>query len=108
MSTLSGSGVTETNTYNALGQLATRVTGGYTSNLLYDPDGQWTGEYNSTGGYWWGQYVRLGGRVVAFNSQGTNNTVFLHKDLENTTRMVTGPSGSLIQDHVLSVGPVLA
>ena len=52
------------------------------------------------GGYWWGQYVRLGGRVVAFNSQGTSNTVFLHKDLETSTHLVTGPSGSILQDQV--------
>ena len=37
--------------------------------------------------------------MVAFNSQGTNNTVFLHKDAETTTHMVTGPSGSIIQDQ---------
>jgi hypothetical protein len=58
------------------------------------------GQYNATGGYWWPEYVRLGGRVVAFNSQGTNNTVFLHKDLANSTHMVTGPSGSVIQDQI--------
>ena len=100
MSTLSGSGVTETNTYNALGQLVSRVTGGFTSHLIYDPAGQWTGEFNSTGGYWWGEYVRLGGRVVAFNSQSQGNTVFLHKDLLNTTHVVTGPSGSVLQDQI--------
>jgi len=67
------------------------------------------GQYNSTGGYWWGEYVRLGGRVVAFNSQSEGKTVFLHKDLQNTTHMVTGPNGSADSGpDVLSVGPVVA
>jgi hypothetical protein len=65
----------------------------YNSSMVFDPAGQWVGEYNQTGGYWWPEYIRLGGRVVAFNSQGTNNTVFLHKDLENTTHMVTEGNG---------------
>ena len=94
-----GSGVTEADTYNALGQLASYNGNTYNSSMIFDPAGQWVGQYNQTGGYWWPEYIRLGGRVVAFNSQGTNSTVFLHKDAENTTHMVTGPSGSIIQDQ---------
>ena len=41
----------------------------------------------------------MGGRVVAFNSQSEGKTAFVHKDMQNTTHMVTGPSGSLIQDQ---------
>jgi RHS repeat-associated protein len=97
---ITGSGASEAYTYNALGQLAAFTAASNNSSMVYDPAGQWVGQYNATGGYWWPEYVRLGGRVVAFNSQGTNNTVFLHKDLENTTHMVTGPSGSVIQDQI--------
>ena len=38
--------------------------------------------------------------MVAFNSQPQGITVFLHKDMQTSTHMVTGPSGSLIQDQV--------
>jgi RHS repeat-associated protein len=50
--------------------------------------------------YWWGEYVRLGGRVVAFNSQSQGITVFLHKDMQTTSHMATGPDGSVLQDQV--------
>jgi RHS repeat-associated protein len=100
VSTITGSGANESYTYNALGQLSAFTAASNNSSMVYDPAGQWVGQYNVTGGYWWPQYVRLGGRVVAFNSQGTNNTVFVHKDAETTSHMVTGPSGSILQDQI--------
>ena len=79
------------------------------SSFVYDPAGQLAGQYNMSGGYWWGQFIRINGRIIAFNSQGTNNTVFLHKDLADSTHMVSGPSGSIFQDQIfLPLGPVVA
>jgi RHS repeat-associated protein len=95
----SGSGIAGTSVFNALGQLAWSGYSGGSSSLLYDPAGQWIGQYNSAG-YWWGEYVRLGGRVVAFNSQSQGITVFLHKDMQTTTHMATAYDGSLLQDQV--------
>jgi RHS repeat-associated protein len=91
--------VAETTVWNALGQA---VAGGSSSanwSSVFDPSGQWIGQYKSAG-YWWGEYVRLGGRVLAFNSQSQGITVFLHKDMQTTTHMATGPSGSVLQDQV--------
>jgi len=100
VASITGSGVSEGYTYNALGQVAVFSTASYNSSMVFDPAGQWTGQYNVTGGYWWPEYVRLGGRVVAFNSGSQGISVFPHKDSENSTRMVTGPSGSVLQDQV--------
>ena len=99
MTSQTGSAVAESSVYNALGQFAEGYYSGGSSSLLYDPSGQWIGQYNSAG-YWWGEYVRLGGRVVAFNSQSAGITVFLHKDMQTTTHMATGPDGSVLQDQV--------
>jgi RHS repeat-associated protein len=89
---------------NALGQMAQMNSLFAVSSFVYDPAGQLagqlTGQYNATGGYWWGQFIRVNGRIIAFNSQGTNNTVFLHKDLADSTHMVSGPSGSVLQDQI--------
>ena len=99
MASESGSGLADTSVYNALGQAAEGYYSGGSSSLVYDPSGQWIGQYNSAG-YWWGEYVRLGGRVVAFNSQSQGITVFLHKDMQTTTHMATGPDGSVLQDQI--------
>ncbi len=58
-----GSGVTEADTYNALGQLASYNGNTYNSSMIFDPAGQWVGQYNQTGGYWC--LESTGQRVVA-------------------------------------------
>jgi hypothetical protein len=95
----SGSGVAETTVWNALGQAAAGGSSSANWSSVFDPSGQWTGQYNNAG-YWWGEYARLGGRVLAFNSQSQGITVFLHKDMQTTTHMATGPSGSVLQDQI--------
>jgi RHS repeat-associated protein len=97
---VTGSGVAEATVWNALGQVAAGSSSSANWSSVYDPSGQWIGQYNSTGGYWWGEYVRLQGRVVAYNLGSGGYTVFLHKDLATTTHMATGPSGSVLQDQV--------
>lgn len=68
VTSVTGSGVTDTDTYNALGQLVEVNTNSYNESVVYDPSGQLLGVYNQGGGYWWGQYVRINGRVVAFRA----------------------------------------
>jgi RHS repeat-associated protein len=100
LTSTTGSGVSDSSTYNALGQMAQFNMPSAISSFVYDPAGQLTGQYNATRGYWWGQFIRVNGRIIAFNTQGTNNTVFLHKDLADSTHMVSGPSGSVFQDQI--------
>ena len=93
------SGATENETYNAVGQLAQFSTPTYVSNQPYDPAGQFLGQYNSSGGFWWEEDVRLGGRILAYNLGGVH-TVFLHKDALGTSRQATGPGGGVLQDQL--------
>ena len=93
------SGGTENETYNALGQLAQFSTPTYVSNQPYDPAGQFLGQYNSSGGFWWEEDVRLGGRILAYNLGGVH-TVFLHKDALGSSRQATGPGGGVLQDQL--------
>ena len=93
------SGATENETYNALGQLAQFSTPTYVSNQPYDPAGQFLGQYNSSGGFWWEEDVRLGGRILAYNLGGVH-TVFLHKDALGSSRQATGPGGGVLQDQL--------
>ena len=100
LSSVTGSGLTQTNLYNALGQLAqysTTLPSSFSSPLIYNPAGEWIGQINNSS-YWWGQYVRLNGRVIA--NMPNANTVFIHKDTVGSSRMTTGPSGTWLQDQV--------
>ena len=100
--TVTGGGLNEANIYNALGQRAefsTNVPFSYTSEQAFDPSGQFLGQYNSTGGYWWEQDIRVQGRILAYNL-GTDRTVFLHKDALGSSHMAMGPAGNWLQDQI--------
>ena len=70
------------------------------SDHPFDVAGQNLGTYNSTGGYWWPQWIRLGSRVLAFNN-GSYNTIFLHKDTLGSSHITTDQSGTSVVQHTL-------
>jgi RHS repeat-associated protein len=98
---VTGSGLTQTDIYNALGQFVeedTNLPFGYQSDQIFDPAGQWVGQFDTDGDYWWGQYVRLQGRVIANEAEA--GTVFMHKDAEGTMHQATAPDQTLLQDQI--------
>jgi RHS repeat-associated protein len=99
---VTGSGLTQTDTFNALGQVVEYSTnqpgGSYLSDQIFDPAGQWVGQFDVDGDYWWGQYVRLQGRVIANEAEA--GTVFLHKDAEGTVHQSTAADSTLLQDQI--------
>jgi len=64
-----------------------------------DPSGHFMGQYNSTGGYWWEEDIRFGGRILAYNLGGVH-TVFLHKDILGSSHLATDPAGNTLQDQL--------
>ncbi len=100
------SGNTETLVYNALGEQVREVVPAENLEELWDPFGRIAATYNSTGWrnngtpYWWPQFMRVDGRIFAYDTCCGNQDMFLHKDALGTTRMVTTAAGAQAEDIV--------
>ncbi len=99
-------GNTETLVYNALGEQVRESVPAMNVEEIWDAFGRMAGSYNSTGWknggtpYWWPQFMRVDGRIFAYDTCCGNQDMFLHKDALGTTRMVTRYDGMLVEDIV--------
>jgi RHS repeat-associated protein len=86
------SGSTWTFTYDALGDRVVWVSGGVTSNALFDPAGNWLGV---AGSY---DFVMLGSRPLLVYT--TSDTYFHHVNNIGSSTMMTAHYGNVTQDMV--------
>jgi RHS repeat-associated protein len=97
MSTAVTGGGTTNYIYNALGQLIEKSGNGGTTLLVYDESGHLLGEYSSTGALiqetiWMGDLP-----VATLRPNGSSITIYyIHTDQLGTPRKITNPSGNTV------------